>query len=111
MRRITQKDCKFLDRLIERRILLDPTAVAEARIACADLQIIGDGNHLEDELAMEVGGRFAVRFSISTRIVVSARRSIRLGEVPLSVVLPFDSDFHLLAADEARVLGRYVLTP
>ena len=114
MRRITQKDCKFLDELIERGIPLDPLAVSEAKIASADLQIIPDGNYLEDEFALEVGGRHYSRFSISIYIVIIKmpdRRSIRLGDVPIGVVLPFDSDFRLLAADDARALGRYVLTP
>jgi hypothetical protein len=114
MRRITQKDFKFLDQLIERSILLDPVAVAEAKIASADLQIIPDGDYLEDEFALEVGGRFATRFSISARVVINNkpdRQSVRLGDEPISVVLPFNSDFHLLAADEARAVGRYVLTP
>ena len=113
MSRITRSDCRSMDQLMATGTILDPVAVAEAKIASADLRVIPVGDRLEDEFALEVGRRYAVNFSIVTHIVIknTTDRPIRLGDVPVSMVLPFDCVFHLLAPDEAETLGRYILTP
>jgi|SRR5579862_1564000 len=112
MKRITRKACRSMDQLMATGTILDPVAVAEAKVASDDLRVVPVGNGLEDEFVLEVGGRYAINFSIVTRVLIkNADRLIRLGDVPVSVVLPFDCDFDLLAADEAKVLGRYALQP
>src|SRR5579862_5328969 len=112
MKRITRSACRSMDQLMATGTILDPVAVAEAKVASGDLRVIPVGNGLEDWFVLEVGRRYAISFSIVTRVLIkNADRLIRLGDVPVSVVLPFDCDFHLLAADEAKVLGRYALQP
>ena len=112
MKRITQSESKILDDLMEGGTLLDPTAVAEAKIACADLQITPNGNHLEDRLAVRIGESFALRFNVSAQVAIKnvSNRTIYFGKEPVRLELPFYSDFHFLAAEEARALGDYVLT-
>lgn len=112
MKRITQSESKILDDLIEGGTLLDPTAVAEAKIACADLQITPDGNHLEDRLDVQLGDSFAIRFNVSAQVAIKnvSNRTVYFGKEPVRLELPFYSDFHFLAVEEAQALGDYVLT-